>query len=338
MISVGVIGCGYWGPNLIRNFFEVADVNMIMCCDLRQDRVSLIRAKYPSIKMTTFYKDVLHTPGIDAVAIATPITSHFQLAKEALENDKHVLVEKPLTSSVREAEILIELANRRKKILMVGHTFEYNGTINKIKEIVSKGEIGDIYYFDSVRINLGLFQHDINVLWDLAPHDFSIIRYILGRDPISVSAIGRSHISEGIENIAYVTLGFEDNLIAHCHFNWLAPVKMRHLIICGSKKMIILDDIEPSEKIKIYDKGVNLLTDHKEVERLKIEYRIGDMYAPKFDTTEALRIECTHFIDCIKQGKKPCSDGESGLRVVKILSAAQRSLENNGQTEVIEPS
>ncbi len=331
MIRIAVIGCGYWGPNLVRNFNELDDVEISAVSDLKPDRLQLIKKKFPNIDVTVDHNAILDNPYIDAIAIATPVETHFPLASEALKNGKSVFIEKPLTSSVTEAEELINLAERYNKTLMVGHTFIYTGAVRKIKEIIEKGEIGNIYYFDSVRVNLGLFRPRVNVIWDLAPHDVSIMDYLLGANPEYVSAVGVSHFGTGIENIAYITINYPDNLLAHIHVNWLAPVKLRKVLISGSKKMIVYDDTEPDEKVKIYDKGIILNGSPDKIYDRMVGYRIGDMYSPKIDSAEALRRECSHFIDCIDNNKIPITDGYAGLRVVRILQAAQLSIENKNE-------
>ena len=330
-IKIGIIGCGYWGPNLIRNFNENHNTDMSHACDLNIERLERIRLRYPHVHITTDYKELLRDKNIDAVAIATPVFTHYKLVKEALEAGKHVFVEKPLTANVREAERLVDIAAKKRLTLLVDHTYIYTNAIRKVKEFISSGELGEIYYFDSVRVNLGLFQKDINVIWDLAPHDLSVMDYIIGERPISVVATGSSHMPGGIEDIAYVTVKFKSNLIAHFHVNWMSPVKIRKIIIGGNKKMVVFDDLDPSEKIKIYDKGVELSKpDRKSVYQSLIQYRIGDMYAPNVDSKEALSIEVEHFADCIKNKKRPVTDGESGLRVVRILAAADKSIKKGG--------
>lgn len=334
--KVGVIGCGYWGPNLIRVFSQHEDCTVVKCCDIKKNRLKFIQKRYSSVDVTTEYKDVVEDSDIDIVAIATPASTHFCLAKEALKNGKHILIEKPMVSSTEEAKQLVGVAKKRKKIICVDHTFIYTGAVRKIKEIISKGELGRIMYYDSVRINLGLFQHDINVVWDLGSHDISIMDFLLGEKPIEVSAIGMGHVHNDIENIAYISVMFNNNLLAHFHVNWLAPVKIRKTFIGGTKKMLVYDDLEGGDKIKVYDRGVTVRKNPKDIHKLLIGYRFGSMYSPFFDLTEALVVECGHFIDCIKQSKAPITDGLSGLRVVKILEAADRSLKNNGKSQKIE--
>jgi predicted dehydrogenase len=328
MLNIGVIGAGYWGPNIIRNFATMKESNVLKCCDLRQERLDLIESLYPRIETTTDAEDIITSKDIDAVAIVTPVSTHYELARACLMEGKHVLIEKPMCSSVEECKDLVEIAKQKNKIIMVDHTFVYHPAIKKCKELIEAGELGDsMLYFDSVRINLGLFQHDVNVIWDLAPHDLSIMDYLIKEKPIQVSAYGRSHFNLPVEDIAYITIHFESNLTAHFHVNWLAPVKIRRTIISGSSKMLVYDDMEPSEKIKIYDKGVTLINDS--IYETLINYRTGDIWSPKLSQKEALKEEIEHFIDCILNNKKPITDGEDGLRVVRLLSAADRSIKEN---------
>lgn len=330
-IKVGVIGCGYWGPNIIRNFNDNYHIDLKYVCDLSQEKVDRVKLRYPTVVATTNYKELLKDRNIHAIAVVTPVFTHYKLVKEALEAGKHVLVEKPFTATVKEAETLVDLAAKRKLVLLVDHTYIYTNAIMRIKDLISAGELGETYYFDSVRVNLGLFQNDVNVIWDLAPHDLSIMDFIIEKKPLSVVAIGSSHTGSKLEDIAYVTVKFKDDFIAHFHVNWMSPVKIRKIIIGGSKKMAVFDDLDPSEKVKIYDKGVELSkSNRKSVYKSLVQYRIGDMYAPAIDSTEALRIEVDHFVDCIKNNKKPISDGEAGLRVVRILEAATKSLKKGG--------
>jgi predicted dehydrogenase len=294
-------------------------------------RLALAQSRYPAIETTTDYAELLADTRIDAIAIATPVSTHFDLAMQSLQAGKHVLLEKPLTRTFEQAIQLVEEAERRNLTLMVDHTFIYTGAVRKIKELVSSDGLGDIYYYDSVRVNLGLFQHDVNVIWDLAVHDLSIMDYILPSQPCAVSATGMSHVPEQPENIAYLTLFFDDCLIAHIHVNWLAPVKLRSTLIGGSRKMIVYDDLEPSEKIKVYDKGITVASDAESIYKMLIGYRTGDMWAPQTDRTEALRAEALHFIECIEHGKLPLTDGKAGLRVVRIMEAATQSMVQQGQ-------
>ncbi len=330
-IKVGVIGCGYWGPNLIRNFNDNYHTDVIYACDLDVGRIERIKLRYPSITVTTNYKELFRDKNLQVVAIATPVRTHHKLIKEALHAGKHVLVEKPLTSKTREAKELVELAYKKNLILFVDHTFIYTGAVRKIKEFMSSGGIGDIYYFDSVRVNLGLFQSDINVIWDLAPHDVSIMDYLITEKPKSVVATGASHTQSGIEDIAYVSVNFKSNLIAHFHLNWMSPVKIRRVILGGNKKMIVFDDLDPADKVKIYDKGITFAkTNKKVVYQNIIQYRVGDMYAPNIDNREALKVMVDHLADCLLNKKIPITDGESGLRVVRILEASEKSMKKGG--------
>jgi predicted dehydrogenase len=310
---------------------EAAGSTVVMVADLRAERLAEARSRYPSIKFTNNPFDLFSDPTVSAIAIATPVSTHFELAMQALKAGKHVLVEKPLALNSEHAERLIEEAARRKLVLMVDHTFVYTGAVKKIREMVATGMLGSIYYYDSVRVNLGLFQHDVNVIWDLAVHDLSIMDFVLANKPVAVSATGISHISGQPENVAYITLFFANNQIAHLHVNWLAPVKVRRTLIGGSEKMIVYDDLEPSEKIKVYDKGVTLAPGREEVYELLVSYRSGDMWAPKLDQTEGLRTEAIHFIDCIENDNCPQTDGAAGLRIVRLLEAAERSLAARGQ-------
>lgn len=330
MIGVGVIGYGYWGPNLARNFAESSDTRLVAVSDLDVKRLALAARRYPGIHTTPDPREVIANPQVDAVAVATPVSSHFSVALQALQAGKHVLVEKPLTATAEEAVQLIEMASRRRCILMVDHTFVYTAAVRKIHELVRNDELGEIYYYDSARVNLGLFQHDVNVIWDLAVHDIAIMDYVLPSRPIAVSATGMSHVPGGLENIAYLTLFFDSSLIAHIHVNWLAPVKLRRTLIGGSRKMIVYDDLEPSEKIKVYDRGITVNSSAESVYQLLIGYRTGDMWAPQVDTTEALRTEALHFAQCVREGACPTTDGEVGLRVVRILEAATESLGKRG--------
>jgi predicted dehydrogenase len=336
MISVGVIGCGYWGPNLIRNFVENERAALRWICDTDEHRLREFGRRYPSVRTAADYRELLADPALDAVVVATPVATHYPFVKDALRAGKHVLVEKPFTTSMREAEELLRLAEDAGRTLMVDHTFVYTGAIRKIKEIVDAGELGELLYFDSVRINLGLFQRDINVVWDLAPHDLSIMDFIVGREPVALTATGSSHIEPGVENIAYVMLRFADQFIAHFHFNWLAPVKIRRTVIGGSRKMIVYDDIEPTEKVRVYDKGVTTNrvetdADKEAAYRTLVSYRTGDVWVPKLDSTEALAHVTAEFLDAIRERRRPLTDGAAGLRVVRLLEAAQQSINQGGR-------
>jgi predicted dehydrogenase len=332
MITIGVIGYGYWGPNLVRNFAEVPGARVGFVTDLRSERLHLARARYPYIRTSTDHRDLIRDPDVDAVVIATTVNTHFELALAALEAGKHVLVEKPFTSNSEQAQRLIDAAARRRLVLMVDHTFVYTPAVMKMHELTAAFELGDIYYYDSVRINLGLFQHDVNVLWDLAVHDLSIMDYVLGQQPVAVSATGLSHVPGQPENIAYMTMFFEGNLIAHVHANWLAPVKVRRTLLGGSKRMVVFDDLEASEKIKVYDRGISLNPSPENVYQMLIGYRAGDMWAPQLAVREALLTEAAHFVDCIDQRRTPITDGHAGLRVVRLLEAATQSMTSQGNT------
>lgn len=331
MLRAGIIGCGYWGPNLIRNFTQLSDSDVAWVADLDELRLARMKELYPTVRTTNDYREIIADPQVDMIAVATPVHTHFRLAKEALVHHKHVLVEKPLAAAIREAEELIELAAAQKCKLMVGHTFLYTSAVRKMKEIIDSGELGEIYYINSQRLNLGLFQQDINVIWDLGPHDISIILYLLGQDPHSVSAIGASHINPRIEDIAILTMEFADNLVAFVQSSWLDPDKIRRMTVVGSKKMMVYDDVQPTEKIRIYDKSVEKPKHYDTFAEFPYSYKYGDIVIPKIDGTEPLRSELSHFMDCIKHDTTPLTDGRCGLKVVRILEAAQRSLENGNQ-------
>ncbi len=335
MIRLGIIGYGYWGPNLVRNFAENDRTEVKLVSDLQQDRLDLIGKRYPAIGVTTDYRDILKSDEVDAVAIATPVSSHFEIALAALKAGKHVLVEKPMTETTKQAEELIETAKKNNLVLFVDHTFIYTPAVRKIKAMIEEGDLGEVYYYDSVRINLGLFQHDVNVIWDLAVHDLAIMDFLIKEKPTAVSATGISHIEGQPENIAYITVFFESKLIAHVHVNWLAPVKIRQLLVGGSKKMIVFDDLEPSEKIKIYDKGVTVTDSDESKRRMLVGYRTGDMLAPQLGMGEALKSEVEHFADCIEKGETPTTGGEAGLLVVKVLEAATESMEKQGKPVIL---
>jgi len=331
MITIGIIGCGYWGPNLIRNYNQLPNCNMLMCCDLDEKKLDRMKTLYPGIGATNDVSEVLNNPEIDAVGIATPVFTHYDLAKEALLHDKHVFVEKPLCHSSEACLDLIHLAEQKGKVLMVGHTFEYTAAVNKIKEIIKSGELGEILYISSVRLNLGLFQPDINVIWDLAPHDISIITYILGDHPTSVNGQGKGHYRKDIEDVATITLNFANGAIAFVHSSWLDPNKVRRTTIVGSKKMLVYNDTEPQEKIKIYDKGVDAPPYYDTFGEFAFSYRYGDIYSPRIQDYEPLRMECSHFLECIEKHQAPRSDGYSGMRVVSVLEAASESLKRDGK-------
>ncbi len=331
MIQMGVIGVGYWGPNIIRNLMINDRFKVKICADLKPERLKYITNFYPTIEPVTDYRQVVKDESLDAVAICTPVSTHFKIARAALEAGKHVLIEKPMTSTSREAQDLINIADKKNLKILVDHTFLFTGAVRTIKEIVQQGDIGDIYYFDSVRVNLGLFQHDVNVVWDLAPHDISIMDHIIGRRAESIVATGSDHLGNGLEDVAYVTVFYPDNIIAHIHVNWLSPVKIRQTQISGTRKMIVWDDNSPSEKVKIYDKGIEVIQTTDQVYNTLIQYRTGDMYCPKIPQTEALAVEMNHFADCLENNQTPVSDGQAGLRVVQILESAEASIKKRGK-------
>ncbi|HWF87276.1 MAG TPA: Gfo/Idh/MocA family oxidoreductase [Pyrinomonadaceae bacterium] len=331
MIKIGVIGYGYWGPNLVRNFMSAPGSAVTRVCDLRRERLSTLGKLYPGLKTCSDSSDLINDPEIDAVVIATPVSSHFDLAMSALRAGKHVLVEKPLAARSDQARKLVDEAASRNLVLLVDHTFVYTDAVRKIRELIASGQLGDIYYYDAVRVNLGLFQHDVSVIWDLAIHDLSIIDHVLPSKPVAVSTTGISHVPGQPENVAYITLFFESAQIAHVHVNWLTPVKVRHTLIGGSDKMILYDDLEPSEKLKVYDKGIDVTPEPEDVYKMLVSYRLGDMWAPQLNNTEALQTEARHFIDCIEHNKQPETDGPAGLRMVKLIEAAETSLRDRGR-------
>jgi predicted dehydrogenase len=329
MINIGVIGYGYWGPNIVRNFSSLDETRVLCVCDSNQGAMDRVRKSYPHVAVTCDYNDILTSPKVDAVAVVTPVSTHFELAKKALENGKHVFVEKPFTATVPQAEELITLAEKKKLTIMVDHTFIFTGAVRKIKQLIDEKALGDLYYYDSVRVNLGLFQRDVNVIWDLAPHDLAVMDYLLDERPAAVAACGKAHVN-GMEDTAYVTVHFSNNLIAHFNVNWLSPVKVRTTLIGGEKKMLVWNDLEADEKIKIYDKGVEVKTKEAEYKML-VNYRSGDMYAPRVESSEALKIEAEYFVQCIMENRTPINDGHAGLRVVKMLDACNESLRNKGK-------
>jgi predicted dehydrogenase len=330
-MKLAVIGCGYWGPNLVRNFVQSNKVKELICCDLNQKRLERMKNLYPSVEVLTDYKELLQMSDLDAVAIATPVKTHHPIAKEFLLQGKHVFIEKPLTHSFEAGFELVKLAEEKQRVLMVGHTFEYTAAVNKAKSIVESGELGKVLYISTTRVNLGLFQPDINVVWDLAPHDISIILYIIGDFPVSVNSQGKAHFKSEIEDVAATTLNFKNGMIAFIHSSWLDPNKIRRTTIVGTRKMLVYDDIDPNEKIKIYDKGVEVPPYYDTFADFQFSYRYGDIHSPRIEDYEPLRKVCDHFIECIKTGRNPLSDGYSGLRVVSILEAANKSLKLNGK-------
>jgi predicted dehydrogenase len=336
MINIGVIGYGYWGPNLVRNFAEVPGMRVAAVADLDLAKLEVLQRRYPAIHVTRDHGDLLADPSIDAIAVATPVQTHFELGLAALMAGKHVWMEKPMCETSREARRLVDVAAQRGLTLLVDHTFIYTGAVRKMGEIIRSGDLGRIYYYDSVRVNLGLFQRDVSVISDLAVHDFSILDYLLDEHPVAVSASGTNHFPGTPENLAYVTLFYDSGSIAHVNVSWLAPVKVRQILIGGSQKMIAYDDLEPSEKVKVYDKGVTFTDDPTQIQEMRVGYRTGDMWAPKLGVTEALRIEGEHFVDCIEQHKAPDTDGRLGLRVVELIEAACHSMRRKGETVYLE--
>ncbi len=335
MIGIGIIGYGYWGPNLVRNFAETPGAKVVAVADLDTKKLETVQRRYPAAKITADFKELLTDPSIDAIAIATPVSSHFELGMAALKAGKHLWLEKPMAETSLQARKLVDEAERRGLVLIVDHTFIYTGAVRKMGEIIKAGELGRIYYYDSIRVNLGLFQRDVNVISDLAVHDFSILDYLLNEQPVAVSASGMNHFPGTPENLAYITLFYDSGMIAHANVSWLAPVKVRQILVGGSKKMITYDDLEPSEKIKIYDKGISFTDNPEQIYQMRVGYRMGDMWAPRLDATEALRVEGEHFIDCIEHGKVPETSGHLGLRVVELIEAANSSMGGKGETVYI---
>ncbi len=328
-MKVAVLGLGYWGPNLVRNFLGNSEVTEVVGCDKNPARLRFIESKFPGVKLTDDCESLCTDTSIDAIALATPVRLHYSLAKSALEAGKHIWVEKPFTSTSKEAEGIIEIAEKKNLKIFVDHTFIYTGAVRKIKEIVEKDTLGDIIYFDSVRINLGLFQNDVNVIWDLAPHDLSIMDYVLNKKVTAISANGVANYYNH-ENIAHIAVYFENNCFAHFHVNWTSPVKIRRMIVGGKKKMLVFDDMENFEKIKVYDAGIEIEEKEDKYNAL-VQYRIGDMYSPKVNQTEALTLGVKEFIDSINENRKPLTNAEDGLRVVKILEAAEKSVKDKGR-------
>jgi predicted dehydrogenase len=330
-IGIGVIGCGYWGPNLVRNFVGLPEAHVVRVADMREERLKHLRGLYAGLETGTDHKSLLEDPRVDAVAIATPVRTHFSLASEALEAGKHVLIEKPLTETVAQAEDLIALAEKQQRVLMVGHTFEYSAPVNRLRDVIASGELGRVFYISMQRLNLGLFQPDINVVWDLAPHDISIINYLLWQEPEAVGAHGSANYQQGREDIAFLFLRYPGNVIAHLHVSWLDPCKMRRTTVVGDKKMAVYDDLNAMQPVMIFDKGITKQPYYDTFGEFKLIYNAGDIHSPKIDLVEPLKVECSHFLECIRSGKKPRTDGSSGLRVVRVLEAAQRSMMANGQ-------
>ena len=335
LIKFGVVGYGYWGPNVVRNLERLDETKVVAVCDKSASARRKVAKAYPDVLVTDDSAVLMSSPEIDAIAVVTPVWTHYELAKAALDNGKHVFVEKPFTSNAAQAEELIELAERKNLKIMVDHTFLFTGAVQKIKQLLQDGALGKLYYYDSTRVNLGLFQHDVNVVWDLAPHDLSIIDHLIQKTPEAISATGQTHLN-GHEDVAFITLYFPDKVIAHINVNWLSPVKVRTTLIGGEKKMLVWNDLEADEKIKIYDKGVNI-TSREGLYNLLVHYRSGDMWAPQIEQIEALNKELAYFVDCIMTDKTPVNDGNAGLRVVKMLEAASTSLKLRGQLVYLSP-
>lgn len=335
MIKVGVVGYGYWGPNLVRNFMAQDCSEVAVVSDLDAGRLVRVSALYPTVRVTTDFRDLVNDPSVDAVIVATPVRTHFDIAMAALKAGKHVLVEKPIASTADQAQQLIDEAERRGLVLMVDHTFVYTGAVRKMHDLVRQPDFGQLHYYDSTRVNLGLFQHDVNVLWDLAVHDLSIMSYVLGARPLAVSATGQARAPGQPEYAAFLTVYFDD-MIAHINVNWLSPVKVRRTLVGGSGKMIVYDDLEAFEKIKFYDKGLTVTENPEDIHKVLISYRTGDMWSPKLDETEALALEARHFAECIEHRQKPTTSGEQGLELVRILEAADNSLRQRGAPQELQ--
>jgi predicted dehydrogenase len=328
-LKIGVIGYGYWGPNVVRNFHAQDKSSVVAVCDKSPHSLRRVQQAYHDMYVTEDCREVLSATNVDAVAVVTPVWTHYEIAKAALENGKHVFVEKPFTCNSAQAEELIELADRKNLKIMVDHTFLFTGAVRRIRQFVDDGTLGDLFYYDSTRVNLGLFQHDVNVVWDLAPHDLSIMGYLIKEKPEAVVATGERHLN-GVADIAFLTIYYPNQLIGHINVNWLSPVKVRTTLIGGEKKMLVWNDLEADEKIKVYDKGVEM-TSGEEVYKTLVSYRTGDMWAPKVEQIEALKVEAAYFVDCVLNNKKPFNDGAAGLQVVRILEAADKSLEQKGK-------
>lgn len=328
-MKIGIIGCGYWGPNLIRNFYQIPEVESVYACDSQPERLEYVKNLYPNVHVTQHTEDIFNNSSIDAVCIATPVTTHYPLALSALKSDKNVYIEKPLTDNSTKAQELICLAEKKKKVIFVGHTFEFSPAVLKLRKIIQSGTIGKLFYINCARLNLGLLQNDINVVWDLAPHDLSIINLLLQTNPISVTAVGSYNYKSGIEDVAFLTLNYPDNIIAHLHVSWLDPCKTRKITLVADKKMVVYDDIDIDEPIKIYDKGIEKQPYYDSFGEFKLLYRFGDIVSPRIEPAEPLKNLCKKFIECITNGST--ANAQSGLDIVKILEAAQRSIKNNGQ-------
>jgi len=332
MIRIGVIGYGYWGPNLVRNFAELGGAELAGVADLDPKKLEIVAKRFPAVKTTNDFQELLRDPNIDAIAVATPVNTHFELGMAALKAGKHVWLEKPMTETSLQARQLVDTADKRKLVLHVDHTFIYTGAVKKMKELVANDELGKILYYDSTRVNLGLFQRDVSVISDLAVHDFSILDYLLRERPIAVSAGGINHFPGTPENLAYITMFYDSGAIAHVNCSWLAPVKVRTVLVGGAKKMFVYDDLQPSEKLKIYDKGVSFTDDPAKIYQMRVGYRTGDMWAPKLDESEALRIGAIDFVEAIEARRPTLTDGRLGMRVVEIVEAATSSMRARGET------
>jgi predicted dehydrogenase len=334
MIRFGVIGYGYWGPNIVRNIQALTTAKVVAICDKSEKNLKRAASSNPNVGLLTTDSDMLmRSTEIDAIAVVTPVWTHYELAKQAMLNGKHVFIEKPFTSTSQQGEELINLAEQKNLTIMVDHTFLFTGAVRKIKQLVDDNALGKLYYYDSTRVNLGLFQHDVNVLWDLAPHDLSIIDHVIGREPEAIVATGEAHVNK-LADVAYLTLYYPEKVIAHVCVNWLSPVKVRSTLIGGEKKMLVWNDLEVDEKIKIYDRGVNI-TAQEGVYEAMVSYRSGDMWSPKVESTEALKLEMQYFAECVESAKRPFNDGRAGLRVVKMLEAAEVSLQKSREAMLV---
>jgi len=331
MYRLAVIGCGYWGPNLVRNFNALSECELKIVCDINEKRLAHLKKLYPDVQLSKDINKIINNQEIDAIVIATPVRFHFEIAQKSLLAGKHVFIEKPMATSAKEGYKLIEIAQKMKRVIMIGHTFIYSPAVRRIKEIVSSGELGEIQYISARRLNLGLFQQDINVTWDLAPHDISILLYTIGKNPISVNCQGKAHVNPNIEDVTNMTLNFRNGCFATIQSSWLDPNKVREMTFVGSNKMLVYDDLEPMEKIKIYDKRVEVPPHYDTYAEFHYSYHYGDMYAPYIKQYEPLAVECKHFLDCIRTGQQPESNGTEGLKVVKILEASTKSLKNDGK-------
>jgi predicted dehydrogenase len=335
MLNIGVVGYGYWGPNVARNFHGTAGAKLVAISDLSEKRLGLAQNHYPFVKGTRDPLELIRSTEVDAVAIVTPVFAHYEMAKAALLAGKHIFIEKPFTSTSAQAKDLIDLAAAKNLKIMVDHTFLFTGAVRKIKEVIGKGELGNLLFYDSVRVNLGLFQHDVNVIWDLAPHDLSIMAHVIDERPAAISALGSAHFEGRYEDIAYISVQFGGtSFIAHFHVNWLSPVKIRQTLISGDKQMLVWDDLNPDEKVKIYDRGVDVKSANGSkngIHEILVSYRLGDVHVPKLEVTEALKAEVQYFVECVEKGQEPFNNGQSGLQVVRLLEAADESIKNGGK-------